>query len=27
VQLQVQAIHSGRRLPPTAPDQRQLSLE
>ena len=27
VQLQVQAVHSGRRLPPTAPDQRQLSLE
>jgi DNA invertase Pin-like site-specific DNA recombinase len=27
VQLQVQAVHSGRRLPPTALDQRQLSLE
>jgi hypothetical protein len=27
VQLQVQAVRTGRRLPPTALDQRQLSLE
>ena len=27
VQAQVQAVHNGRRLPPTVPDQGQLSLE